>query len=166
MFFRYLSIVLLLIFSISACSFAEEKKDHQQTKQNFNIPMDIKLLLKKEMLAVEKGMQQLLSAIATGNWHKTTEIAKHIQASYIMKQQLTAEQKNRLHHHLPAQFIKLDQLFHQYAGKLAQAAELKDTDVVNFYFYKMTDSCVQCHSRYAKEVFPGFLSRKQSTHQH
>ena len=158
MLFRCL--ILLVSIFMSACSIAKEQpiEHHQQSKQLLTMSEDIKLLLIREMLAVEEGMQALLSSIAKGQWHTSAEIAKKIQSSYILKQSLTAEQKAHLHHSLPEQFIKLDHSFHEYAGMLAHAAEAKNPDVVNFYFYKMTDSCVQCHSRYAREKFPGFTT--------
>jgi hypothetical protein len=149
-------VFLITLFS-SACSIAEEKENiHQQNTQNLNLPMDIKQLLKKEMLAVEKGMQKLISTIAAGDWQQTAVIGKQIQASYLMKQELTDEQMKHLHHILPKQFVKLDHSFHHYAGMLAHAAEVKNADLVSFYFYKMNDSCIQCHSSYAQTKFPGF----------
>ena len=149
-------VFLIMLFS-SACSIAEEKNNiHQQNTQNLNLPLDIKQLLKKEMLAVEKGMQKLISTIAAGDWQQTAVIGKQIQASYLMKQELTDEQMKHLHHILPKQFVKLDHSFHHYAGMLAHAAEVKNADVVSFYFYKMNDSCIQCHSSYAQTKFPGF----------
>jgi len=150
-------LVFLMILFSSACSIAEEKNNiHQQNTQNLNLPLDIKQLLKKEMLAVEKGMQKLISTIAAGDWQQTAVIGKQIQASYLMKQNLTDEQLKHLHHILPEQFIKLDHSFHHYAGMLAHAAEVKNADVVSFYFYKMNDSCIQCHSSYAQSKFTGF----------
>ncbi len=154
---RPLYLVLLMMLFSSACSIAEEREHvHQQNTQNLNLPMDIKQLLKKEMLAVEKGMQKLISTIAAGDWQQTAMIGKQIQASYLMKQKLTDEQLRHLHHILPEQFVKLDHSFHHYAGMLAHAAEVKNADVVSFYFYKMNDSCIQCHSSYAQSKFPGF----------
>jgi len=152
--------VLLLAFFIGMLTSVGSVADESQ-KPELNFPADIKPLLKKEMIAVEKGMQALLSSIAKGDWEKTAIIGKQIQASYIMKQSLTAEQKKQLHHSLPEQFVKLDHSFHQYAGMLAHAAEVKNADVINFYFYKMNDSCVQCHSRYAQERFPAFATKDE-----
>ncbi len=154
---RTVYLVLLMTLLSSACSFAEEKKNiHQQNTQNLNLPLDIKQLLKKEMLAVEKGMQKLISTIAAGDWQQTAMIGKQIQASYLMKQKLNDEQLKHLHHILPEQFVKLDHTFHHYAGMLAHAAEVKNAEVVSFYFYKMNDSCIQCHSSYARSKFTGF----------
>ncbi len=125
---------------------------------------DIKVLLTREMRAIEKGMQVLLHSIVTADWQTTAETAKQIQSSYLLKQGLTAEQKADLHQQLPEQFIALDHSFHQFAGMLAYAAEAKNSDVVNFYFYKMTESCVQCHSRYAKQKFSGFSVETYEVH--
>lgn len=153
----FLMIVIGMLTSVSSVA-----------KEPLNIPDDIRPILKKEMLAVEKGMQELISSIAKGDFEKTAIIGKQIQASYILKQSLTAEQMKHLHHSLPEQFIKQDHDFHQYAGMLAHAAEMKNTDVINFYFYKMNDSCVQCHSRYAQKRFPAFFTQteKHEVHQH
>ncbi len=145
-----LFLAFLIWMLTSVCSAAEE---------SLNIPADIKPILKKEMLAVEKGMQELISSMAKGDWDKTVAIGKQIQASYIMKQTLTSEQRKQLHQSLPKQFIKQDHAFHHYAGMLAHAAEVKNLDVMNFYFYKMNESCVQCHSRYALERFPAFATQ-------
>ena len=154
---RPLYLIFLIALFSSACSIAGEKnKIHQQNTQTLNLPIDIKQLLKKEMLAVEKGMQKLISTIAAGDWQQTAVIGKQIQASYLMKQELTDEQLRHLHHILPEQFVKLDHSFHHYAGMLAHAAEVKNAEVVSFYFYKMNDSCIQCHSNYAQSKFTGF----------
>ena len=159
--------VFLLSLFTSVCSIAEENNYiHQQNTPVFNLSLDIKQVLKMEMQAIEKGMKELVSTIAVGNWQKTAAIGKQIEASYILKQSLTTEQMEQLHHSLPEQFLKLDHSFHHYAGMLAHAAEVKNAEVVSFYFYKMNDSCVQCHSTYAKGKFPGFSDGKGNIHSH
>ncbi|MCK5189215.1 MAG: hypothetical protein KAR12_04085 [Methylococcales bacterium] len=163
---RPLYLVLLMMLFSSACSIAEEREHaHQQNTQTLNLPLDIKQLLKKEMLAVENGMQKLISTIAMGDWQKTAEIGKQIQASYLMKQELSEEQLKHLHHILPEQFVKLDHSFHHYAGMLAHAAEVKNAEVVSFYFYKMNESCIQCHSSYAQIKFTGFSATPKNHHE-
>ena len=167
MIFRFRFLLLFLL--VSACSHVDEKKKvHQQhSPKVLTLSIENKLLLKKEMLAIEKGMKTLLSAIVKGNWQKMAEIGNQIQASYIMKQSLTPQQIKHLHQHLPEQFTKLDHSFHHYAGMLAHAAETKNAEVVGFYFYKMTDTCVQCHSNFAAEKFPAFsVNKKRDTHHH
>ena len=97
-------------------------------------------------------------AIASGNWQEVADIGEHIRHSYIMQQQLTDAQLAELHHELPPAFQELDQTFHRSAGMLAHAAEMKNAEVVNFYFYKLTDTCVACHRKFAADRFPGLAS--------
>ena len=40
---------------------------------------------------------------------------------------------------------------------VAHAAEEKNMEVANFYLSKMTETCIKCHSRFAKERFPGLV---------
>jgi cytochrome c556 len=67
---------------------------------------------------------------------------------------------------LPQQFIEMDMDFHKSAGMLAHAAEMKNADVVNFYFYKMNAACVSCHGKYATERFPGLIKGGDEEHHH
>jgi hypothetical protein len=115
-------------------------------------------LLNQEMTAIEKGMMDLIPAISGGEWDTAAAIGKNIQASFILKQKLTAAQKEELHRVLPPLFIEMDQTFHKSAGMLAHAAEMKNADVVNFYFYKMNDACVACHAKFASKRFPGLAT--------
>jgi len=158
--FKSITVIFVVGLLSSFVSVADEKKHAE-----FNIPAEIKPLLTQEMLAVEKGMKELLSSIAKGEWDKTEAIGKQIQASYIMKKSLTKEQMKLLHSSLPDQFIRQDRDFHKYAGMLAYAAKARNADITNFYFYKMNESCTQCHSRYAKERFPA-LTKKKEDHSH
>jgi cytochrome c556 len=115
-------------------------------------------LLKQEMNAIQQGMQALIPAIVSGNWQEVADTGEHIQHSYIMQQQLTDAQMEELHQALPPAFLELDQSFHRSAGMLAHAAKQQNAEVVNFYFYKLTDSCVSCHRKFAGYRFPGLAS--------
>jgi hypothetical protein len=116
----------------------------------------LRKLLSQEMLALQKGMMFLVPELASGNWQEVEKISKKIKASYILKKQLTKEQAKELHSKLPATFIELDQSFHKDAGKLAKMAENKNAELANFYFYKMNNACIQCHSKFAKHRFKAF----------
>jgi cytochrome c556 len=124
-------------------------------------------LLKQEMNAIQQGMQTLHPAIVSGNWHDAAAIGEKIQQSYIMQQQLTAGQMDELHHKLPPDFLELDQSFHHAAGMLAHAARQHNTEVVNFYYYKLTDTCIACHRKFALHRFPGLADAADNKpHQH
>ena len=119
---------------------------------------DLKALLNQEMAAIEKGMMNLIPAISAGEWDTAATIGKNIKDSFIMKQKLTNQQKDGLHRELPPVFIEMDQDFHKSAGMMAHAAEMKNADVVNFYFFKLNDACVACHAKFAAERFPGLAT--------
>jgi hypothetical protein len=67
---------------------------------------------------------------------------------YILKQSITDEQKHELITKLPKSFFESDQKFHEYAGMLEHVAEEKNLELVGFYYSKLTESCVNCHSEY------------------
>ncbi len=127
----------------------------------------LKKLLNQEMEAIQKGMMALVPAIASGKWDEVADIGKNIKASFIMKQKLSKAQREELHHALTPAFIEMDQAFHKSAGMLAHAAEMKNSDVVNFYFFKLNEACVSCHAKYATSRFPGLAtSSGQDEHHH
>ncbi|SCN46596.1 hypothetical protein BAZMOX_75130_3 [methanotrophic endosymbiont of Bathymodiolus azoricus (Menez Gwen)] len=118
------------------------------------------------MQAIEQGVTALIPAIARGEWDQIAKIGRHIEQSYLLKQQLTPEQRHSLHKSLPARFIQLDQAFHKSAGMLAHGAEMKNPDIVNFYVYKLSSACVECHTEFATEKFPSLVREQAKAHSH
>ncbi len=119
-----------------------------------------------EMLAVQDGMKSLIPAISSGNWQAIADTARVIHDSYIMKLRLSKSQVEELHRSLPVGFLELDHSFHHSAGMLAHAAEQKNADVVNFYFFKLNEACVSCHSKFAAHRFPGLARRGDHEEHH
>jgi len=117
------------------------------------------------MLAFQNGMMSITPAYAAGNWSEIESIAHKMKNSYILKQQLSDEQVRALHTSLSESFIKQDQQFHYFAGMLEHAAKNKKTELVGFYFSKLSESCVSCHTQHATHKFPAFAS-KQKVHKH
>ena len=160
---------------------AAEKEDHDKpthattpkttpkttNETDLTLPPEIKDLLLREMRALYGGVATLAPALIVGEWEKVATTAKKIEGSYIMKQEITAEQKKELQKTLPPLFVEYDKTFHGYAGMLAHAAENKNAEVANFYLSKMTETCIKCHSRFAKERFPGLAELVRSeSHAH
>ncbi|ORJ61619.1 hypothetical protein [Geothermobacter hydrogeniphilus] len=137
-----------------------------QTLHRVPLSPELRTLLNQEMGLIQQGVMELVPAIAAGDWDKVADIGQKIKASFILKQKLTAAQKEELHRVLPQQFIEMDMDFHTSAGMLAHAAEMKNADVVNFYLYKMTTACVACHGKFATERFPGLAQGADEGHQH
>jgi len=137
-----------------------------QTTQGVQLSPGLLALLNQEMRLIQQGMMDMVPAIVAGEWDRVSDISQKIKASFILKQKLTDTQKEELHRVLPQQFIEMDMDFHKSAGMLAHAAEMKNADVVNFYFYKMNVACVSCHGKYAAKRFPGLAKGGEDGHQH
>ena len=135
-----------------------------QTSQEVLLSTDLRSLLNQEMGLIQQGVMDMVPAIAAGKWDKVSTIGQKIKESFILKQKLTDAQIEELHRVLPQQFIEMDIDFHKSAGMLAHAAEMKNADVVNFYFYKMNAACVSCHGKYAAERFPGLAKGGEEGH--
>jgi hypothetical protein len=71
-----------------------------------------------------------------------------------MKRSLTEKDNADLKRAVPPAFLQLDAAFHNTAAKLIAAAKNKDSELEAFYFSKMLEMCVSCHSTYALDRFP------------
>jgi cytochrome c556 len=166
----YLAVVASAVCFIINLSQASEV--HLPTKHSLEQPTelhlspDLKEILNQEMNGIEKGMMAIIPAIAAGNWESIAQLAQKIKDSFILKQKLTENQMNELHHSLPTGFIEMDQKFHSTAEKLAHAAHQSDGELVNFYFYKLHSQCMNCHSKYASERFSNLKNIQQAETDH
>ena len=162
------NILFFLILLIPSLSYAEEHLSHDpQTQGNGveSLSSGLRELLKKEMLALEKGMLAIFPAYVSGDFHKVETIAFDMKNSFILKQNITDEQKHELHTKLPSSFVELDQKFHYLSGMLEHVAERKKPELIGFYFSGLSDACMSCHSQYATHKFPAFISKKEK-HEH
>jgi len=161
-----LTLACLLLAPVTG--YTEHPADHraQPPADQLQLSPALLELLKQEMNAIQQGMQALLPAIVSGNWKDAAGIGEHIQNSYIMQKQLTEAQMEELHNALPPAFLELDQSFHHTAGMLAHAARQRNAEVAGFYYYKLTDTCVACHGKFAGHRFPGLTDDAGDMQQH
>jgi hypothetical protein len=163
--------IRIIIFSLAllpSLSYAEGVDSHEAKKNISGIESlspELRELLKNEMLALQKGMMSIIPAYVAGNWSEIENIAQEMKNSYILKKSLTDKQVKELHTSLPESFIKLDQHFHYLAGMLNHAAKSKKSELVGFYFSKLSENCVSCHAQYAVHKFPAFAP-KMTTDNH
>ncbi len=167
------SIVVCAFIALSffTVSFAQELHDDKMKSGSGEIDLsdNLKAVLLEEMSAIEGGMAELVHEISHGNWGNIEKIGKTIEKSYILKKELSKRQLEELHHKLPSGFQRLDAKFHKWAGDLADSAKKRNIDLVVFYFYKLNESCARCHTKYAKNRFPGFLkseTKRRGDHKH
>lgn len=161
----------LILFTIisSGASAADQHESKHDSKPGGveRLSTSLRALLSEEMKALQEGMMSVIPAYVSGNWKEIASTANQMQNSYIMKQKLTPAQTKELHAQLPLSFIELDQQFHYFAGMLKHAAKKQKPELVSFYYSKMSETCVSCHSKYATHRFPNFSqSTKKEKHAH
>ncbi len=127
---------------------------------------ELRALLKQEMLAIQEGMQNIVPAFASGNLEEVSDIAGKISRSFILKQKITDTQKHELHEKLSNEFILKDQEFHKYAGMLEHVSKESHTELVGFYYSKMLESCIGCHSEHATHRFSIFTNEPAKKEHH
>ncbi len=152
---------LILLFSLLSTSFLANSETGVKS-----LSPELQKLLRSEMRAIDQGMKDILSAQISGDLEEVSHIAHDIKNSFVIKQKLTTQQKHELHKKLPKSFLMLDKKFHNYAGMLSHVAVEQHAELVGFYFTKMTDLCVDCHSQFAKHRFPKFTVQKEPSHHH
>ena len=123
-------------------------------------------LLTKEMQHVAKATAKLALAIAEGDHATANELGIAIRDSFILKKSLTTQDKKDLFGAVPPDFVALDRYFHGLADKLAHAAEMKDSELQVFYYSKMLEACVTCHSKFANDRFPGLNAGRTESQKH
>jgi len=115
-------------------------------------------LLREEMRSIQSAMGQIHSAIVMGQHNGVAENAQKIHDSFILQQSLTEQDRKDLMSAVPNGFIRLDKEFHQLAASLAEAGRGKKTKEQHKLFSEMTGNCIQCHSKYVSDRFPGVQS--------
>ena len=137
------------------------KTNHHKNSNAVLLPKELEALLLQEMNSLEKGLSQLMPEVVAGNWENIQSIGQQMHDSYILKQSLSKDQIQQLHRSLPGGFKRLDHQLHHSAGMMTHAAEKQNMELVNFYLYKVIETCVSCHSQYATDRFPQLISKKQ-----
>lgn len=124
----------------------------------------LKELLADEMRQVAEATGEIALAIAAGDHAGVSQLAAAVRDSFILKQSLTEQDKKDLMSAVPAEFVLLDKHFHSLAGKLAQQAEMQDSELQNYYFSEMLEACVACHRQFATDRFPGLSEQQADEH--
>lgn len=156
--------IALLAILLPLTIYAEDHIKHEEQVKVTGVKAlshNLRHLLIQEMQALQTGMMSIIPAYISGNWTNIENTARKMKNSYILKQNLTESQMHELHTVLPHAFIKKDQRFHYLAGMLEQAAHNKDSELINFYIYKMNESCMSCHAKFATHKFPDLLAKEK-----
>lgn len=113
-------------------------------------------LLRREMISIDGASRDILSALVAGRDDQVADLAQQIHDSFILQQEMTAEDRQNLMAAVPEGFVRMDRRFHELAAELAQAADAGDRQVQHERFARMLEACSACHSRYATDRFPRY----------
>lgn len=139
---------------------------HEEQSAVERLSPAVRALLRDEMVALEEAMQALVPAVVSGDAESVEHLASQMRDSYVLSAALTEAQRAELERTLPPGFLERDLAFHQLAADLATAARDSSETLVPFYVYKLTESCVTCHARYAAHRFPAFAQAPARGHHH
>ncbi|MEQ5813975.1 hypothetical protein J3362_00555 [Marinobacter sp. NFXS11] len=140
--------ILILSLTVSFAAAAAEPVTPKLTEK-------LDRLLREEMRSIQSAMGQIHSAIVMGQHGIVANHAEQIHDSFILQQKLTEQDREDLMSTVPKGFIDLDKEFHQLSASLAEAGRGKNTNEQLRLFTEMTGNCVQCHSTYVSDRFPG-----------
>lgn len=155
------SLAMAGLFGLCSLAGAQEPQAHASAVPHAGIEAlspPLRSALSQEMAALQNGMMQLIPAFVSGQWQTVARIGQQIQESFILKQALSQSQLDELHSALPESFLELDADFHYLAGMLSHAASQRKPELVAFYFGRMAEACVACHTRYATGKFPALAT--------
>ena len=162
-------ITLFIALLLPSISYGDEKLKHIEPEKASGVEAlshDLRNLLSQEMQALQSGMMSIIPAYISGDWSEIETTAGKMKSGYILKKNLTESQVKELHSVLPHEFFEKDQRFHYLAGMLEHAAKNKKPELINFYFSKMNESCVSCHTVYATHKFPALSQKVKGKHTH
>ncbi len=163
-----ISLIFILLFAVSCIENKEDKHadliengkeitDSQEVK----LPPKFKNLLKEEMLQIQDAMQRLVPLLTTGNT-EAADLAVQIHNSFILKKSLSKEELQELISLLPKDFVKLDRAFHTKAKDLAATVRNNDFITDGIIYGEMVSGCINCHSHYASQMFPGLTESEKN----
>lgn len=121
------------------------------------LPSNVRALLLKEMNAVEAATRDIMDALVRGQSGVVAEKAQAIHDSFILKQEMTQEDRQALAQAAPKAFVERDRAFHALTGDLAKAARDGDAERQRALFGEVVAACGGCHARYATNRFPDFV---------
>ena len=122
------------------------------------LPTRVRVLLIREMMAIQNGMNRILDALVRGQDDTVAELAQAIHDSFILKQEMTPEDRKSLLAAVPEAFVTRDRAFHALGGHLAEAARNGDREEQLKLYAQLVTACTDCHAMHARDRFPEFAA--------
>ncbi len=148
-----------LVYLVMPAAAAYAEKDPEE-KSEIHLSKPVRRLLSAEMNRIQNGMTNLAIAVPAAKWSDIAQISQKMKEGYIMMQKLSKEQMKEFNASLPDGYKEINDEFHKTAGQLMHASKESNVWLVNSYYFKLNQTCIKCHAKYAKKRFPGFKGMK------
>lgn len=156
----------LIVLLLLGCSERGEREASQEvasqdtgateiTAGQLKLPPHFLDILRQEMIQLSGGMGALLTYMVRGEADQAAQIAMNIHDSFILKQELSEEEMKELVSLLPEKFIRLDRGFHELSAEISAALKNGDFEKSGRIYGQMVGACLNCHTQFAAERFPG-----------
>ena len=153
---RSTALIVVMAMGVAVSPPAVANPDDDTDPVGPKLPPKVRGLLLQEMNAVNAATQDILDALVRGKDPVVAQKAQAIHDSFILKQEMTASDRQALRETAPEAFLQRDRAFHELTGELAEAARQGDRKRQRALFADMIDACAECHGRYATNRFNGF----------
>lgn len=120
------------------------------------LPIDVRVLLIQEMIAILGSTQTITDAMVRGEDEVVAREAQQIHDSFILAQELTEEQQQALISTASDEFLRKDEALHKMSATLAEAARVGNKAEQREIFSQMLNACVASHTDHAAKRFPAF----------
>ena len=161
---RLLLLLLLLVLLLLPSSAIAQDPAANSTQPEISadqaigshLPLRVRGLLIREMLALQDAMNRILDAMIRGQNQVVAEQAQSIHDSFILKREMTPEDRQGLLASVPEAFVTRDRAFHALGGQLADAARSGNRDEQLRLYGQLATACAECHALHARDRFPEF----------
>jgi hypothetical protein len=120
-------------------------------------------LLLAEMRQHAQTIQSLAASLAGADWNAIVSAAARIKPAYFVDL-IQPTLRKEVERQLSAEFVRQYREMHGRAENLRQAAVRQDPEAAAFQYFRVLESCIECHSEYAPKRFPGLAGKGHGQH--
>jgi len=154
------ALMLLAGLAAPVCLAADE---HEAPAEELKLQGAALDLLRAEMRQHAQRIQSLAAALAGADWGAIIGAAAGIKQAYFVDF-IQPTLRSEVEGQLSADFVQLYREMHRRAEDLRAAAVRQDPDAGAFQYFRLLESCIQCHAEYAPTRFPGLAGKGHGQH--
>ncbi len=147
---------LILISFTMIFPFLTNADETTKVYEEIVISNKLKRVLASEMKVLQQHMNSLAASVPAGRFTEIAATSEEIGKRDILEKRLSDKERTELNNILPSEYKIFEHELFRAAEMLNKASENNNPQFVSFFYSKLNESCIMCHSIYAKERFPDF----------